>query len=741
MDLRGRGGCLRRIALTHADQTSLAGSDAASLDARLLGALTKRGKPVGKADLLRAARVSREERTEALQLLTTLEGAGQIVRVSGDRYTTLARSGLVAGRLTVHPNGFAFCVPDDPHADDLYIPAKAVRPALHGDRVLVKPERSSRRGRAEGSIVRILGHGRTSIVGVFRPLRTGKIVIPQEQRLLGTFGVARRGDGGAHDGDMVIADIVRYPTRTADAEVRVVRVLGPASDPRVETDAVIYAHGLPLDFPPEAIAAARRLPPIVAPQDSSRRLDLREVPLVTIDGENAKDFDDAIFVEPLGTGFCLTVAVSDVSHYVTEGGALDVEARARGTSVYFPDRVVPMLPEELSAGICSLKPGEDRLVKAVRLEYESRGRLLGATFHDAVMRSHARLTYGRVRQALVERNPDVRRELGHLLEPLERAEALSRLLTARRRERGAIDFDLPEAEILFDLRGRPEQIIRAERSIANQIVEEFMLAANEAVARELARRRILFPYRVHDAPAVEAAKSLANFLEGFGIRLGLEHGHVTSKAIQGVLEKAAGRPEERLVHTVVLRSMQQARYAAEPGAHFGLSIEPYTHFTSPIRRYPDLVVQRLLDMALRGGVRVPADLAEIAAHASRRERIAMDAERAIVQLKKIQLMADKVGVEYDGFVSGVAPFGFFVELRDLFVEGLVHVQTLGDDHYEHVETQHSLRGRRTRRTFRIGDPVRVAIAGVSIERRQIDFTLAGESARPPVKPWRRGRRA
>jgi ribonuclease R len=682
--------------------------------------------------------VSREERTAALETLVTLEAGGQIVRAAGDRYTTLARSGLVAGRLSVHPNGFAFVIPDDRDADHLYVPAKAVRPALHGDRVLAKPERASRRGRPEGRIVRVLERGRASIVGVFRPLRTGKLVVPQEQRLLGTFGVARRGDGGARDGDMVVAEIVRHPTRTADAEVRVIRVLGPATDPRVETDAVIHAHDLPLEFPPEATAAARRLPPIVAPQDSSRRLDLREVPLVTIDGENARDFDDAVFVEPLGTGFCLTVAVSDVSHYVVEGGALDLEARARGTSVYFPDRVIPMLPEELSAGICSLKPGEDRLVKAVRLEYESRGRLLGATFHDAVMRSHARLTYARVKQALVERNPDVRRELGHLLEPLERAETLSRLLTARRRERGAIDFDLPEAEILFDLRGRPEQIIRADRSVAHQIVEEFMLAANEAVARELARRRILFPYRVHEPPPPESLKTLAQFLEGFGIRLALEHGKATSKAVQQVLEKAAGRPEERLIHTVVLRSMQQARYAAEPGAHFGLAIEPYTHFTSPIRRYPDLVVQRLLDMALRGGVRVPPELPEIAAHASRRERVAMEAEREIVQLKKIQLMTDKVGGEYDGFVSGVAPFGFFVELRDLFVEGLVHVRTLADDHYEHVETQHCLRGRRTRRTFRIGDPVRVEVSGVSVERRQIDFTLAGEAIRPAP---RRGRRS
>jgi len=741
MDLRGRGGRLRRVALINADQTPIAGSDATALDARLLGALTKRGKPVAKADLLRVARVSREERTLAMDRLTALEGAGQIVRAGGDRYTTLARSGLVSGLLTVNPAGYAFCRPDAGDGEDIFIPAKAVRPALHGDRVLVKLERGRRRGRSEGRIVRITERGRTTIVGVFRPLRSGKVVIPQDQRMLGPFNVARRGDGGAHDADMVVADIVRYPGRTTHAEVKVVRVLGPATDPRVETDAVIHAHGLPIEFPPEVAAAGRRLPPIVAPQDASRRLDLREVPLVTIDGENARDFDDAIFVEPLGTGFCLTVAISDVAHYVTEGSPLDLEARARGTSVYFPDRVIPMLPEELSNGICSLRPGEDRLVKAVRLEYESRGRLLGATFHDGVMRSHARLTYGRVKQALVDRDPDVRRDLGVVLEPLERAEMLARLLATRRRERGAIDFDLPEAEILFDLRGRPEQIIRAERSVAHQIVEEFMLAANEAVARELARRRIPFPYRVHESPPADALKTLAHFLEGFGIRLVLEHGKVSSKAIQGVLEKAAGRPEERLIHTVVLRTMQQARYAAEPGGHFGLALETYTHFTSPIRRYPDLVVQRLLDMALRGGVRVPGDLAETAALASRRERVAMEAEREIVQLKKIQLMADKVDSVHDAFVSGVTSFGFFAELRDLFVEGLVHVSTLTDDSYEHLEAQHSLRGRRTRRTFRLGDPVKVRVAGISVERRQIDFALADEPERAPGKPWRRGRRS
>ncbi|TMA63591.1 MAG: ribonuclease R [Deltaproteobacteria bacterium] len=573
---------------------------------------------------------------------------------------------------------------------------------------------------------------------MLRQGRTAAVLVPQEQRLTLPILVPRGAEGGARDGDMVVAELVRYPGLASEAEARVALVLGPADDPRVETEAVIHAHGLPLEFPPEVAAAARRVPAGPSAEEVARRLDLRALPIVTIDGENARDFDDAVLVEPLGRGFRLTVAVADVAHYVPAGSPLDLEARARGTSVYFPDRVVPMLPEELSNGICSLKPAEDRLVKAVRLELDARGRLVAASFGDAVIRSAARLTYTQVRQALVDGDPAVRAALGGLLEPLERAEALARLLIARRRARGSIDFDLPEAEVVLDLRGRPADIVRAERSIAHQMIEEFMLAANEAVARELARRGLPFPHRVHEPPAADSVAALARFLEGFGLRLRLEEGRPTPAAFQTVLEQVQGRPEERLVNTVLLRSMQQARYAAEPLGHFGLATDCYTHFTSPIRRYPDLVVHRLLDVALRGSGRVPPDLVAIAEESSRRERVAMEAEREIVQLKKIQFMQDKVGQVYEGFVSGVAPFGFFVELRDVFVEGLVHVTALGGDFYEHVEGQHLLRGRRTRRTYRVGDPVTVRVAGVSVERRTIDFVLANGEVE---EPWRRRRRS
>jgi ribonuclease R len=695
---------------------------------------------VAEADLLRAARVSPRARGRAGARLAALESAGHLVRTRGRRWALPARLDLVTGRLRANPAGFGFCIPDDPGAEDVYLPARALRPAMHGDRILVQVDRARRRGRAEGRVVRVVERATTRLVGVLRHGRTTAVLVPQEQRITVPVLVPHGADGGARDGDMVVAELVRWPGIASEAEARVTRVLGPATDPRVETDAVIHAHGLPLDFPPDAAAAARRLPATVGSAQAADRLDLRAAPIVTIDGENARDFDDAILVERHGAGWRLTVAVADVAAYVPAGGPLDVEARARGTSVYFPDRVVPMLPEELSNGIASLRPGEDRLAKVVRIDFDRRAVPHATRFDDAVIRSAARLTYTQVRQALADRDPAVRDALGALVGPLEVAAELAEHLTARRLARGAIDFDLPEPEILLDLRGRPENVVRAERSLAHRMIEEFMLAANEAVARELTRRDLPFLHRVHEPPAPDAVDELARFLEGFGLRLRREQGRATPAAFARVLREVAGRPEERLVNTVLLRSMQQARYAAASAGHFGLATHCYTHFTSPIRRYPDLVVHRILDVALHGRGRVPPDLAAIAEESSRRERVAMEAEREIVQLKKIQLMQDKVGRCYDGFVSGVAPFGLFVELTDVFVEGLVHIGTLGDDFYEHVERQHLLRGRRTRRTFRVGDPVRIEVTGVSIERRQIDFALTDMETRR-THTWRRRRRS
>jgi ribonuclease R len=429
-------------------------------------------------------------------------------------------------------------------------------------------------------------------------------------------------------------------------------------------------------------------------------------------------------------GTRLLVAIADVSAYVPRGSALDREARARGTSVYFPDRVLPMLPEALSNGICSLNPGVDRLVQAVLIDCDRHGEVLGATFFPGVMRSRARLTYTAVRQIVVDGDLTVRREHADLVGDLERMAVLGDQMAAIRRRRGSIDLDLPEAEIVVDLQGRPEDILKAERNAAHRLIESFMLAANESVAQYLTARRLPVPYRIHEPPAADAIRDLARFLEGFGLRLAVSEGGVQPAAFQRVLERVAGRPEERLVNTLLLRAMTQARYAPENAGHFGLAAPCYTHFTSPIRRYPDLVLHRILAAHLRGDARAVAatadDLAAICEESSMRERLAMDAEREVVQLKKVQFMQDKVGDTFDGFVSGVVPFGFFVELEAYFVDGLVHVATLTDDHYELVEHQHRLVGRRRGRVFRVGDQVRVRVASVSIERKQIDLVLAEE---------------
>jgi ribonuclease R len=725
---------LRRRALVGVVQQQ---EEDADLAARLLAAVERRSAPVALSDLLRAARIGRAERAPATSCLAALERRGLVVRTKGDRLTLPARLDLRAGRLEVNRAGFAFVIGDDPGEEDVYVRGSALRPAMHGDRVLVRVERARARGRPEGRVVQVLERGTRELLGVFRQGRTVAMIVPHDQRITVPVRVVRGGAGEAREGDLVVAELVRHPGLVTDAEARVVTVLGPASDPRVETEAVIHTHGLPREFPPAVVAAAARIPAHVPETAIAGRLDLRPLPIVTIDGENARDFDDAVLVEARPGGFRLTVAVADVAHYVAAGSVLDQEARARGTSVYFPDRVLPMLPEPLSNGICSLQPGVDRLVKAVRLDIDAEGRVRETSVHDAVIRSAARLTYTEVRQALVDRDPAVRRDLDALLEPLARAEVLARLLFARRQARGALDFDLPEAEVILDLRGRPEQIVRAERSIAHRIIEEFMLAANEAVARELARRGLPFLHRVHEAPAAEGLTALGRFLEGLGLRLRLDRGRVTPAAFQSVIGRVRGRPEERLVNTVLLRALPQARYAALPLGHFGLATDRYAHFTSPIRRYPDLVVHRILDVALGARGRVPADLAAIAEESSARERVAMEAEREIVQLKKIQLMQDKVGRVFDGVVSGVTPFGVFVELRDLFVEGLVHVSALDDDHYEHLPERHALRGRRTRRMLRVGDPLSVRVAAVSIERRQIDFAPAGSSPEPRGR-WRRG---
>ncbi len=727
----------------------------ASLAERIVGALAAGGRDLLDADTIVArAHLARGERRAVAAALAGLVAEGTVVEPRAGRFTLAARGHLRAGELQVHRDGYAFLISAPPAAGtppepDLYVPGAALRPAMHGDKVLASVERR-RRGRLErasGRIVQVLERRTTRLLGVVRHGRTGAYLIPQEPRVL--YRVRLVEAGSARDGDMVIAAITRYPGAYEDIEARVDSVLGPADDPRVETDAIIHAHDLPLTFPEPVLREAERLPrtvecpaleatlpePARAPRPwhasvvQRERIDLREIPLVTIDGENARDFDDAVAIldGPSG-GTRLLVAIADVAAYVPRGGALDAEARARGTSVYFPDRVIPMLPEALSNGLCSLNPDVDRLVQAVLLDCDAQGKVRGAAFFPGVMRSRARLTYTEVRQIVADGDLPTRRRHAALVDDLERMAALADAMAARRRARGSIDFDLPEAEIILDLRGRPENIVKAERNVAHRLIESFMLAANEAVASYLTAARVPLPYRIHEPPDDDALEELGRFLEGFGVRLERQRGTVRPQTFQHALARVAGRPEERLINTVLLRSMKQARYAPLNVGHFGLAADCYTHFTSPIRRYPDLALHRILAAHLAGDRKtiaaIAGELPDICNASSQRERVAMEAEREVVQLKKVQFMQDKIGETYDGFVSGVVPFGLFVELESWFVDGLVHVATLTDDRYELVEEQHLLRGRRRGRIFRVGDPVRVRVATVSIERKQIDFVLA-----------------
>jgi len=620
---------------------------------------------------------------------------------------------------------------------------------MHGDRVraVMLRRRRGKLERVEGQVVEVLERRRTRLLGVVRRGRTGAYLMPQDPRVL--YHVTLTDAAAAEDGDVVVAEITRFPGPYQDLEARVTSVLGPASDPRVEIEAIIHAHDLPGEFPPGVRAEASRVPATVEaaaaepgalpPAATERRpwhdapvlaarTDLRAVPLVTIDGENARDFDDAVAVldGPAG-GTRLVVAIADVAAYVPAGGALDREARARGTSVYFPDRVLPMLPEELSNGICSLNPGVDRLARVVVVDCDAAGAVLGAAFLPALIRSRARLTYTEVREIVTDRVLATRRRHAALVDDLERMVALGVQMAALRRRRGSIDLDLPEAEIVLDLRGRPENIVAAERNDAHRMIESFMLAANEAVARCLTARGVPMPYRVHEAPDEEDLRELARFLAGFGYALSIPEGGIRPAAFQRALAHVAGKPEQRLVHLVLLRAMKQARYTPVNLGHFGLATDCYAHFTSPIRRYPDLALHRILTAAAAGDpralARATADLGAVCEESSERERVAMDAERDVVQLHKVQFMQERIGETFDAHVSGVKPFGFFVELDAYFVEGLVHVATLTDDRYELVEHQHLLRGRRRGRVYRLGDPVRVRVASVSVERRQIDLVL------------------
>lgn len=669
-----------------------------------------------------------------------------------------AEAKTVEGHLQGHPRGFAFLL-TAAEEKDIFIAAPDMHGAVHDDLVVVRLRPGGKTpDRPEGEVVKILERGTSQLVGVFQGTTAGGVVIPDDPRIAVNLLIPKGATAEASSGDKVVAAVTRWPQDYGSPEGKVSEVLGAKGSPGVDVLSIIRKFDLPESFPKRILKEARQVEQTVSADQTTGRFDLRHLPIVTIDGEDARDLDDAVSVERLAGGtYLLGVHIADVAHYVQEGTPLDQEALRRGTSVYLVDRVIPMLPPELSNGICSLNPQVDRLTKTVFMEFDDSGRRLGYALVKSVIRTCERMSYKGVR--LILEGTDQEPKYDYLREQFAVMEELTTILRRRRMARGSLDFDLPECKVGLDEEGRPVDLYRYPRSIADIIIEEFMLAANETVARHLSRVDLPGIYRVHEDPDPERIAALEASLAVLGFPL-QHRGKPTPLMFQDLLERIKDRPEERMINTLVLRSMKRARYASAPLGHFGLAARYYLHFTSPIRRYPDLVVHRVLEETLPpAGYFYPEDwvlipriaalcpeqgerpqtpeqikrreqfvarlreqAGEIAEQTSQREQVADEAERESVDMKKVEYMLQHLGDTFPGIISGITQFGIFVELENL-VEGLIRIATIEDDYYEYNEAPPSLLGVRTGRRFRIGDPIQVQVARVSVDDRQIDFAL------------------
>ncbi len=688
----------------------------------VLRTLEEEAVPVDELRLGQLLGVRRTEAEAFGRRLAAMERDGQILRNRKGVILVAGRLDVVRGRIEAHHDGYGFVVPDD-GAADLYLAPGEMRQVMHGDTVLVRPAGIDRRGRREGRIVEVVERAHRRVVGRLVAERGVAFVAAADRRIQHDILIEPGATGGAKPGQIVTAELVVQPGLQAQPIGRVVEVLGDFGDPGMEIEIALRKHDLPFEFAPAAKQLAAHLPRAVRGADLKGRRDLRAAPFVTIDGESAKDFDDAVWCESAGKGYRLLVAIADVSHYVAPRDALDDAARERGNSVYFPRRVIPMLPEKLSNGLCSLNPDEDRLAMVCDIAVGARGELTRYEFYPAAIRSHARLTYDQVARALYDRPARVEPVVAPLVAELRSLDGVFRALLNARQRRGAIDFETIETEIEFDAHGKIARIVPRPRNDAHRLIEECMLAANVCASDFLQDRGHKALYRVHQGPTPEKLEALRGFLKSFGLALGGgESPH--AKDYARLLESVKSRPDVQLLQTVLLRSLKQAMYSPENVGHFGLAYEAYTHFTSPIRRYPDLVIHRSIKAVLEGGAYDPGDWTAVGLHCSMTERRADDATRDVQAWLKCYYMRDRVGDEFPGTISAVTSFGIFVALDDVYVEGLVHISELGNDYFQFDPVGHLLRGDRTRRQFRIGDRVRVRVVRVDLELARIDFVLA-----------------
>jgi len=692
----------------------------------ILQLLEEAGEPVDAEDFAFRLGLESEEYDTFFNRLRAMQRDGQLLFNRRGALCLPEKIEVKSGRVEGHPDGFGFFVPDD-KSGDMFLPEKEMRGVLHGDRVMVREHGQDRRGRKEGKVVEILEHANATLVGRLYRERGYQWVVAENKKISQDVLVPDHADMGAGSGQVVMLEITAQPTKQVQPVGKVIQILGNYADPGMEIEIALRKHDLPHEFPQDVVAQARRLPKGVVKKDLAEdREDVRELPLVTIDGEDARDFDDAVYCQPEGRGFRLWVAIADVSHYVKPGAPLDREAYDRGNSVYFPRRVIPMLPEELSNGLCSLNPKVDRLCMMCEMEVSSTGGIKKYRFYPAVMHSKARLTYTQVWDWL-SKAAKPPKDQAWLLPNLEHLYKLFQVLLKARSKRGAIDFETLETKMLFDEHDKIERIIPYARNDAHKVIEECMLAANVCASDFLHQKKHPALYRVHEGPTPDKLKALQEFLAEFGFFLtGGDDPH--AKDYAELLAKIKGRPDEQLLQTVLLRSLRQAQYSPENVGHFGLAYEAYTHFTSPIRRYPDLMVHRGIKACLKNEVYAPGDWEAIGLHCSTTERRADDATRDVVAWLKCYFMQDKINEEFDGVISAVVSFGVFVALNEVFVEGLVHVSELGSDYFHFDAARHQMMGERTGRRYRLGDKVRIRVVSVDIETSRIDFALVEEGA-------------
>jgi ribonuclease R len=689
----------------------------------LLDVFKRQERPLSLNDLKGMVDSWKSRKREIKNLLRELTREGSLVRLKNNRFGIPDEMNLEVGTLWCTRSGNGFVVPDKGEEKDVFVPSRFIKGALHGDRVVVRVEHS-RRGKREGQIVKVTERKTRNVTGFLEERKGLLFLVPDDERISARF-IVEPGKAASEwgQGDLAAAKVTRFP-ETGDPECKLLKVFKGLDDVKKISQFIVHKHGLSHRFPRNAEAEARQMGFGIAVDG---RLDLRGMDHVTIDGELAKDFDDAVFVEKTKDGFLLYVSIADVSHYVKRDSPLDREAYARGTSVYFPGTVIPMLPKQLSNVICSLNPYEERMTLTVRLGYNLKGELLQASFDRSVIKSVRRLTYHAVEDALVGKDRKTRESLKGLMPMLEHMGHLARLLKKRREQRGNLDFDLPEPELVLDMEGGIKDVLRSERLFSQGIIEEFMIAANEAVAHFIADRKMPLIYRVHESPDREKLQDFEKLLRVLAVPYHADHkGRLP---LQRILRNVRDKEHEFLINRILLKSMKQARYSAVNKGHFGLALDFYSHFTSPIRRYPDLVCHRILKALIQneGKERMlygEEDLERMALHLSERERAAMEAERETEDRIRVLFMKDRTGQTFDGIISHITSYGFFVELFEVFVEGIVLLSTLHDDYYAFEEEKFRLIGRRTRKMFRIGDHVKIKVETADVEKNILHFLLA-----------------